>query len=55
MGFECIKTGVPFGDSVLVREFLHITSEVYLSLLVECLILSFSSLVDGVHLKGVRS
>lgn len=25
---ECVKTGVPFGDSVVVREFLHITSEV---------------------------
>lgn len=28
--FVCEKTGVPFGDCVLVRDFLHITAEVHL-------------------------
>lgn len=28
--FVCEKTGVPFGDRILVRDFLHITAEVHL-------------------------
>ena len=39
----CVKTGVPFGDSVLVREFLHITNEVYHTSIARSFILSFFS------------